>query len=197
MTGVQTCALPISSGLEWPGADQALAGFAPVLLATDEAEAAEAMAREGLAAMERLGDVWVLNEWGWLLPLALAKQGRADEAAVLADAHANGDRFAPIGAEGSIYRGVALSGALAFRQRDAEALALATEAATTARATDSHLLRTLALEHLAGLLHDTDPAAAITTLEEAAAIHETVGNVIGIERAARALEGWHAARSDR
>jgi class 3 adenylate cyclase/tetratricopeptide (TPR) repeat protein len=177
-----------AGGLEWPGADQALAGLAPVLLASGSPEAAEGMAREGIDVMERLGDVWVVNDWGWLLPLALAQQGRADEAAVLADAHA--ERYRPMGLEGRIYRGVALSGALASRHRRAESLELATETAATARTTDSNLLRTLAFEHLAGLLHDTDPAAAIAILEEAAKIHQAVGNVVGTERAARTLDTW-------
>ena len=175
-----------AGGFEWPGADQALAGLALVLLLTDAPEAAEAMARQGLDVMERLGDVWVVSEWSWLLPLALAKQGRIDEASVLADAFA--ERYTRIGAaEGRIYRGVALSIARRSRGRPEEALALANEAATTARSTDSNLLRALALEHLADLLCETDPPAAIGTLQEVAGIHAASGNMVGAERVARVL----------
>ena len=33
---------------------------------------------KGSNVMERLGDVWVVNDWGWLVPLAIAAQGRVD-----------------------------------------------------------------------------------------------------------------------
>jgi class 3 adenylate cyclase/tetratricopeptide (TPR) repeat protein len=175
-----------AGGFEWSGADQALAGLSLVLLLTDQPEAAEAMARQGLDVMERLGDVWVVSEWSWLVPLALAKQGRTDEASVLADAFA--ERYTRIGAaEGRIYRCVALSIARRFRGRLEEALTLANEAVTTARSTDSHLLRALALEHLADLQRETDRSAALETLREAAEIHATSGNAAGTERVARAL----------
>jgi class 3 adenylate cyclase/tetratricopeptide (TPR) repeat protein len=175
-----------AGGFEWSGADQALAGLALVLLLTDAPEAAEAMARQGLDVMERLGDVWVVSEWSWLLPLALAKQGRLDEASVLADAFA--ERYTRIGAaEGRIYRGVALSIARRSRGRPEEALTLANEAASIARSTDSNLLRALALEHLADLQYETDPSAAIGTLNEVAGVHEASGNTVGAERVARVL----------
>ena len=175
-----------AGGFEWAGADQALAGLALVLLLTDAPEEAEAMARQGLDVMERLGDFWVVSEWSWLLPLALAKQGRVDEASVLADAFA--ERYTRIGAaEGRIYRGVALSIARRFRGRPEEALRLANEAVSTARSTDSNLLRALALEHLADLQCETDPRAAIGTLEEVAGIHAASGNRVGAERVARVL----------
>ena len=175
-----------AGGFEWSGADQALAGLALVLLLTDAPEAAEAMARQGLDVMERLGDVWVVSEWSWLLPLALAKQGRMDEASVLADAFA--ERYTRIGAaEGRIYRGVALSIARRSRGRPEEALALANEAASTARSTDSSLLRALALEHLADLQCEIDLPAAIGTLDECAGIHAASGNMVGAERVARVL----------
>ena len=138
------------------GGRSGVGGLALVLLLTDAPEAAEAMARQGLDVMERLGDVWVVSEWSWLVPLALAKQGRMDEASVLADAFA--ERYTRIGAaEGRIYRGVALSIARHFRGRREEALALANEAVSTARSTDSNLLRALALEHLADLQCESDP----------------------------------------
>lgn len=143
------------------------------------------MARQGLDVMERLGDVWVVTEWSWLLPIALAKQGRLDEASVLADAFA--ERYQAMGAEGRIYRAVALSIARRYRGRPEEAMRLAEEAASVARSTDSHLLRALALEHLADLLSGTDPSGAVETLEEVAAIHAASGNVVGTERVARIL----------
>lgn len=175
-----------AGGLEWSGADQALAGLALVLLLTDAPEAAEAMARQGLDVMERLGDVWVVNDWCWLLPLALARQGRMDEGSVLADAFA--ERYAPMGAEGRIYRGVALSIARRSHGRPDEALTLANEAASIARSTDSNLLRALALEHLADLQCETDPSAAIGTLKEVAGILTVAGNVVGTQRVSRILE---------
>jgi tetratricopeptide (TPR) repeat protein len=180
-----------SNGLEWPGADQALAGLAPVLLVTDASRAAESMAREGLDVMERLGDVWVVNEWGWLLPLALAEQGRADEAAVLADACS--ERYAREGvwsAEGRIYRGVALSHARAARGRHEEARGFAAEALSVACGTDSHLLRALALERLAELESQTDPDASRATLEEAATVHAVMGNIVGAERVAQLIRAF-------
>jgi hypothetical protein len=119
------------------------------------------------------------------LPLALAKQERLDEASVLADAFA--ERYTRMGAEGRIYRGVALSIARRARGRPEEASALANEAASIARSTDSNLLRALALENLAELQHETDPPAAIETLKEVARIHATSGNAVGTERMARVL----------
>jgi hypothetical protein len=174
-----------AGGLEWPGADQALAGLSLVLLLTDAPEAGEAMARQGLDVMERLGDVWVVTEWSWLLPIVIAKQGRIDEASVLADAFA--ERFTAMGAEGRIYRGVALSIARRHRGRPEEARTLADDAASIARSTDSNLLRALALEHLADLQYETDRAAAIGTLEEVAGIHAASGNTVGAARVARIL----------
>jgi hypothetical protein len=48
----------------------------------------------------------------------------------------------------------------------------------------------MALEHLAGLLHETDPSTAIATLEEVAEVDERWGNVVGAEGVARTLERW-------
>jgi hypothetical protein len=72
-------------GLEWAGAYQAVAALAPILLEVGDPERAEALLREGLDTMERLGDVWIVNSHGSLLPLAMWRQGRGDEAAVIAD----------------------------------------------------------------------------------------------------------------
>jgi hypothetical protein len=177
-------------GLEWPGAYISMAGLVPVLLEVGEAERAEAIAREGLETMERLGDVWIINSGGWMLPLALQRQGRADEAAVLADAL--DERYRQMERFGSVVRGVALSGGRAFRGRRDEAMALAFEAAEIARSMDSNPSRSLALEHLAGLLHGTDPTAAIATLEEVAEVDAAWGNAVGSERVARTLEAWRS-----
>ena len=68
---------------------------------------------------------------------------------------------------------------------------MAVEAASTARGTDSHLLRALALEHLAELERQTDPDAARATLEEAATVHARWGNVVGAERVAQLLRAPH------
>jgi tetratricopeptide (TPR) repeat protein len=179
-----------AGGLEWAGADQALAGLALVLLVTDAPDGAEAMARQGLDVMERLGDVWVVNDWGWLVPLALGRQGRIDEASVLAEALA--ESYVPMGAEGRIYRDVAVSIARRSRGRLEEASALAEAAASIARSTDSHLLCTLALEHLAELQRETDHAAADMTLEEVAGIHRAAGNRVGAARVARILAMTHS-----
>jgi class 3 adenylate cyclase len=173
-------------GLEWPGADHAVTGLPLAQLEMGNPEAAEALAREGLDTMERLGDVWIMNDQGWILPLAVARQGRSDEAALLADAME--ERYSPMGVHGRIFRNVALSQARSSRGNRSEALALATEAATLARTTDSNLYRTISFEHLADMQRDADPAAAIRSLEEAATIHAASGNAVGSDRVVRALE---------
>jgi class 3 adenylate cyclase len=180
-------------GLEWLGAYHAVTGLAPVLLEAGEADRTETLLREGLDTMERLGDVWLLNSSGWLLPLVLLRQGRDDEAAVLADALE--ERYREMEVLGSVLRGVALSGTRAVRGREDEALTIAIETAGIARASDSNLCRSLALEELAGLLHPTDPSAAIGTLEEVAELDAAWGNVVGSERVARRVDAWRAALS--
>ena len=175
-----------ANGLEWPGADIALAALVPVLVAMDEPEHAEAMAREYLDTMERLGDVWLLNGTSWWLAIALDRQGRADEAAVVADSLE--PRYRRMEAIGSINRAIALSSARAARGGHDEAIALATEAATIARSTDSMIFRSLALEHLGLLQGRTDPSRAAATLEEVTALNDGWGNAVGAARTRRARE---------
>jgi hypothetical protein len=175
-------------GLEWAGAYQAVAALAPILLEVGDPERAEALLREGLDTMERLGDVWIVNSHGSLLPLAMWRQGRGDEAAVIADSLE--ERYQEMDGFGSVNRQVALSAARAARGLREEALAFAIEGAGIARSMDSHCTRAMALEHLAGLLHETDPSTAIATLEEVAEVDERWGNVVGAEGVARTLERW-------
>jgi tetratricopeptide (TPR) repeat protein len=177
-------------GLEWAGADHATVGLAPILLEAGQAERAEALLREGLDTIERLGDVWLRNSTGFLLSLALFRQGRADEAAVLADALE--ERYREIEMFGSVNRAIALSAASAYRGRRDEALLLARQAAELGRATDANVSHSLALEHLAGMLHETDPDAAIATLEEVAELDAAWGNAVGADRVARTLDGWRS-----
>jgi class 3 adenylate cyclase len=172
-------------GLEWPGADHAVT-LPLAQLEMGDPEAAEALAREGLDTMERLGDVWIMSDQGWILPFAIARQGRSDEAAVLTDAM--NERYSPIGVQGRIFRNVVLSQARSARGNRSEALALATEAAALARTMESNLYRTISFEHLADMQRDADPAAAIRSLEEAAGIHAASGNAVGSARVARALD---------
>jgi len=175
-------------GLEWPGADVAMAALAPALLEAGDPERAEALLREGLDTMERLGDVWILNGLSFYMVISLARQGRTDEAAVLANVL--DERYVWMGAPDEVVRSVALSVAQSARGRREGALALATEAVEHVRATDSTLLLVLALEHLAGLLCETDPPRAVATMEEVAQIDAAWGNVVGAERVARTLEAW-------
>ena len=102
------------------------------------------------------------------------------EASVLADALS--ERYMPMGAEGRIYRGVALSIARSTRGRLEEGRALADDAASIARSTDSHLLRALALEHLAEMQNDTISTRRPQTLREVAEIHAAAGQ-----------QGWGSA----
>jgi hypothetical protein len=177
-------------GLEWSGAYHAVGALAPILLETGHPERAEALLREGLDTLERLGDVWILNSEGWLLALAMARQGRGDEAVVLADSLE--ERYREMERFGSVNRLVTLSVARAVRGLGEDALSLANEGAELARSMDSNCSRTLALEHLAGLLHTTDLGAAIATLEEVAELDAAWGNVVGSERVARTLEAWRS-----
>ena len=177
-----------ANGLEWSGAYHAVGGLAPILLETDHVQRAEGLLREGLDTLERLGDVWILNSSGWLLPLAISRQGRVDEAAVLVDALE--ERYREMERVGSVYRLVALSVARSARGLREDALALAIDGAELARSMDSNCSRSLALEHLAHLLHETDPDAAIATLQELAELDAARGNVVGAERVARTLEAW-------
>lgn len=177
-----------AGGLEWPGGYHAIIGLATVLLEVGDPDRAQALAREGVETMERLGDVWVLNGGAFVVPIALARLGAGDEAAILAETI--DERYVWMGVPDAVLRGVAVSGARAGRGRREEALSLAFETAEQARSTDSNLYRSLALEHLAHLLHDSDLAAAIVALEEVAAIDEASGNVVGAARVARTLETW-------
>jgi hypothetical protein len=175
-----------TGGIEWPSAEQAMLAFAPALLETGEPARAEALAREGLDTMERLGDAWMLNGPPFWISIAVARQGRTDEAALFADKFDNDYRW--MGTPDHIARGIAVSTALASRGKRDEALRLARETADDARSTDSNLLRSLALEHLAGLVESVDAAAAIETLEEVADIDERSGNVVGAARVTQTLE---------
>jgi hypothetical protein len=93
---------------------------------------------------------------------------------------------------GSVNRAIALSAASAYRGRRDEALLLARQAAELGRATDANVSHSLALEHLAGMLHETDPDAAIATLEEVAELDAAWGNAVGADRVARTLDGWRS-----
>jgi class 3 adenylate cyclase/tetratricopeptide (TPR) repeat protein len=185
-----------AGGLEWPGADAAMAMVTPALLEAGYPERAEATLREAITMMERLGDVWILNGLSFYLPIAVARQGRADEAAVLADAL--DERYTWMGAPDEAIRDLALSVARSARGRREDAIGWATEAVAQARATDSNILQALSLEHLAGLLHGSDPPAAIATLEEVARIDAAWGNVVGGERVAATLAAWrHDGQKER
>jgi len=179
-----------AGGLEWTGAEHAVAAMVPALIEAGEPERAEALVREGLATMERLGDVWVLNGASFFLPLALSRQGRGDEAAVLAEAL--DERYVWMGRPDGVTRAIALSAARAVRGRSEDALSLAMEGADIARSSDSTLLKTLALEHLAERLYETDPAAAIATLEETAALDSFAGYVPSLRRVAGTLDRWRS-----
>ena len=85
--------------------------------------------------------MWALNGSAFIISLALARQGRTDEAALLAEGH--DERYAWMGTTDAVYRGMALSIACAARGRQDEALAHAHEAAQDARCTDSNLYQSL------------------------------------------------------
>ena len=93
---------------------------------------------------------------------------------------------------GGINRAIALSSARATRGGHDEAIALATEAATIARSTDSMISRSLALEHLGLLQGRTDPSRAAATLEEVTALNVEWGNVVGAARTRRTLDALRA-----
>jgi class 3 adenylate cyclase/tetratricopeptide (TPR) repeat protein len=174
-----------AGGLEWPGAYHALAALPAIHFEIDDPAGAEALLREGLAVMDRLGDIWVINSAGWWLPIALARQGRTDEAAVLADSLQA--PYRDMDTAGKVSRQIALSIVATARGRVAEAVAHATQGIAIATTLDSFLLRTMALENLADLLRTSDPAAATAALREAATIHDAAGNVPGSARVARTL----------
>src|SRR3954447_1931688 len=175
-------------GLEWTGAYLAGTGVVLALIEMDRPEEAEAVARESLDTMQRLGDLWLQNSGSWYLPLALARQDRLDEAAVVADAL--DARYIRIEAMGSVIRGVALSLARAGRGRIDEALALATEAADGARRMDSNLARSLAFEHLAHVLRTAEADGAGELLAEAHARQTRGHNVVGARRTERTMREW-------
>ena len=180
-----------SGGLEWPGANHATLGLATVQLEVGDPVRAEALARDGNQTMERLGDVWALNGAAFIVAIALARQGRTDEATVLAERCE--ERYAWMGKTDAVCRGMALSTASETRGRREEALAYAHETAEVVRSTDSNLYQSLALEHLAHTLRETDPTAAVATLEEVAAIDRASGNVVGAERVAATLAAWRTS----
>jgi class 3 adenylate cyclase len=182
-----------AGGIEWPSADHAMLALAPALLEAGDPARAERLAREGLDTMERLGDAWMLNGPPFWISVAVARQGRTDEAALYADKLDIDYRW--MGTPDHVARGIAISTALASRGNRDEALRLARETAEDARSTDSNLLRSLALEHLAGFLEPVDTAAAIETLEEVAAIDDAWGNVVGSARVGRKLERLTGSRS--
>lgn len=65
---------------------------------------AEALARDGNQTMERLGDVWALNGAAFIVAIALARQGRTDEATVLAERCE--ERYAWMGKTDAVCRGL-------------------------------------------------------------------------------------------
>ena len=175
-----------SNGLEWTAAYMALAALVPALVSMNEVARAEALAREHLDTVQRLGDVWILNGWGWWLPIALDRQGRGDEAAVIADGLEPG--YLRMESLGSINRAIALSNSRATRGSLDEATVLANEATAIARSTDSMIFTSLALENLGMLQRRIDPAAAVATYEEVTAVNEAWGNTVGAARTRRILD---------
>ena len=174
--------------MEWPGADVGIAALTPCLLAGGMPAAAEVLARQSLDTMGRLGDVWVLNGGSFTLAFTLARQGRGDEAAVLADALDK--RYSWMGNPDAVCRSLALSAARASQGRHEEALTFATEAIQLTSTMDSNLLRTLALEVLADATHPVDPAAAVEALEQAKQLDEGAGYSAAAERARSRLNEW-------
>ena len=85
--------------------------------------------------------MWALNGSAFIISLALARQGRTEEAALLAEGHH--ERHAWMGTTDAVYRGMALSIACAACGRQGEALAHAHEAAQDARSTDSNPYQSL------------------------------------------------------
>ena len=69
--------------------------------------------------------MWALNGSAFIISLALARQGRTEEAALLAEGHH--ERHAWMGTTDAVYRGMALSIACAACGRQGEALAHAHE----------------------------------------------------------------------
>ena len=98
--------------------------------------------------------MWALNGSAFIISLALARQGRTEEAALLAEGHH--ERHAWIGTTDAVYRGMALSIACAACGRQGEALAHAHEAAQDARSTDSNLYQSLCAGAPRSAQHSTD-----------------------------------------
>ncbi len=103
--------------------------------------------------------MWALNGSAFIISLALARQGRTEEAALLAEGHH--ERHAWMGTTDAVYRGMALSIACAACGRQGEALAHAHEAAQDARSTDSNLYQSLCAGAPRSAQHSTEPTTAM------------------------------------
>ena len=101
--------------------------------------------------------MWALNGSAFIISLALARQGRTDEAALLAEGH--DERHASMGTTDAVYRGWR-SRSRAPRAGRSEALAHAHEAAQT-RSTDSNLYQSLCAGAPRPAQHSTEPTTAM------------------------------------
>jgi tetratricopeptide (TPR) repeat protein len=170
-------------GLEWPAAMQAM-GIGVVLFELGDPARAETLIRRGLATMDRLGDLWGIQTLTALLPVALARQGRLDEAATLVEA---ADREPAFDIFDRTMEAIGRSEAATARDRRDEARVHAATAVDLAMRTDAVLLQTLALETAAAALDVDDPAAAVRERTRALELHRAFGNVVGVARVEAAL----------
>jgi hypothetical protein len=173
-----------AQGLEWPVSMQS-ASMAVISLEMGHPERAESLVRGAIATMERLGDVWAAETLRLILPIAIARQGRRDEAATLAESLA--ELQPPMDPLGRSLLAVGLAESAAFRGRRDEARRQAEVAVETAFGTDWVLARTLALETSAAVLREEHPQDARHALTRALALHREIGNVMGAARVEAAL----------
>jgi ATP/maltotriose-dependent transcriptional regulator MalT len=140
-------------------------------LRAGDSAAAEAAAREGLAASEELDDPSIWAEFGALLARALDRAGRDDEVFELTDRVAERVQRGDVAVE--VHRRIARAPALARAGETEAAAALAGEAVAIAKTTDFLPLLADALACLGSLTGDD------AVLAEARATYARKGDIAG------------------
>ena len=170
------------NGLEWPGAHQFVA-MAVARIEVGDAPGAERALRASMDTMDRLGDIWAYAEASWMLPRAIALQGRHDETLALIERSEERDRRVVFGVHARIHEQFVTALGLQIRGRLAEAEAASRTGVDMAEGTEFAIVHTTALEQLAEIVEQAGrPDEARELRQQSLAVHDRQGNLVGAAR---------------
>ncbi|HVQ88509.1 MAG TPA: adenylate/guanylate cyclase domain-containing protein [Actinomycetes bacterium] len=173
-------------GLDWPEAVQHSA-MAKAQFELGDAVGAERSLRATVETMRRLGDLWGQSD-EWLLPRALAMQGRDDEALALITKWEERERPIVLDKEARINERFVTALGRQLRGRLDQAETASRQAVDLAAPTDLAILHTMALEQLSDIVDAANRADEARVLRQSALeIHKRQGNLAGAARVSALL----------